>query len=509
MRPRILLVVALLSSYLCAACGNSSDGGNTGAGGATTGAGGHATGAGGANAGAGGTTSTGAGGATSTGAGGTTTGAGGATSTGAGGAAAAGTDAATGTGGADLDGGADAPVADAALPDAPAGDAASGGDGGLAGTPSRPQLTPDEAAGQTILAYLAQAGSLVTGLTTDNWNPTAGVGDVTTFVPTYTVAASGGTHTTVQAAISAAMAAGGSSRVYIQIMPGTYRETVCIKSTAPPITLYSTSADATQTVIVNGNSAGTLVAAPLLPNPCTYSTTPADGAMFGTSGSSTFAAYAKSFQAKNLTIANDFAEGTATSNVQAVALTAQADQLIFENVRLLGNQDTLQVKSGNVDTVTRAYFKGSYVEGDVDFIFGRGTMVFDGSEIKYLTARRGSSGGQALAPSTDSRNPYGILVIGSSFTAETGTPNGLIGLGRAWDEGGMANATVYPPAGITNYPNGQALVRDSVLGAHIRSADPWRAAATTSRPFSSTPTAAFPANRLFEFTNSGPGSAPP
>jgi len=35
------------------------------------------------------------------------------------------------------------------------------------------------------------------------------------------------------------------------------------------------------------------------------------------------------------------------------------------------------------------------------------------------------------------------------------------------------------------YPNGQAVVRDSTLGAHIRAADPWAEAATTKRPFSS------------------------
>ena len=103
--------------------------------------------------------------------------------------------------------------------------------------------------------------------------------------------------------------------------------------------------------------------------------------------------YARDFQAKNLTFANDFDEGRGTSNIQAVALMTQADKLIFENVRFLGNQDTLYVKTGNADTIARAYFKSCYVEGDVDFIFGRATFVLDGCEIKYLTARQGTSGG--------------------------------------------------------------------------------------------------------------------
>src|SRR5262245_14029036 len=75
---------------------------------------------------------------------------------------------------------------------------------GLGGTPARPTLTPEQAADFTILAYLARTGP-VTAPTTDDWDPTAGVGDVSTFTPTFTVAESGGTHTTVQEAVTAAV----------------------------------------------------------------------------------------------------------------------------------------------------------------------------------------------------------------------------------------------------------------------------------------------------------------
>ena len=135
--------------------------------------------------------------------------------------------------------------------------------------------------------------------------------------------------------------------------------------------------------------------------------------------------------------------------------------------------------------------------------------MLDASEIKYVTARRGSSGGQILSPSTDVRNPYGILVINSMFTAETGTPAGLIGLGRAWDEGGMSAATMYPAAGAATYPNGQAPIRDSTLGRTSAATNPWRAAATTARPYSSTGTTAFVANRMWELSNTGAGAATP
>jgi pectinesterase len=51
------------------------------------------------------------------------------------------------------------------------------------------------------------------------------------------------------------------------------------------------------------------------------------------------------------------------------------------------------------------------------------------------------------------------------------------------------------------YPNGQAVVRDSMLGAHVNATAPWASAATTGRTFSSTPTATLPANRLWEFND--------
>jgi pectinesterase len=188
----------------------------------------------------------------------------------------------------------------------------------------------------------------------------------------------------------------------------------------------------------------------------------------------------------------------------------QNDKQIYENVRLLGNQDTLYVKSNNVDNAYRVYFKGCFVEGDVDFIFGRGVMVLDGCTINYTSARRGASnGGNVISPSTDARNLYGTLIINSMFTADTATTAGSVALGRAWDEGGTSGATMWPAtAGATNYPNGQAVIRNTMLGAHIIGAAPWPAAATTGRPYSSTATTAFPANRLYEYMNTGAGAAP-
>ena len=193
------------------------------------------------------------------------------------------------------------------------------------------------------------------------------------------------------------------------------------------------------------------------------------------------------FQAQNLTIANDFAEGALTSNLQAVALTVQGDQQVFQNVRLIGNQDTLQVKSSTAAAVARSYFKNSYIEGDTDFIFGRGTAVFDGCTITYVSGRKTNS--THIAPSTETPNPFGFLIINSKMVGDSGMPTGTAYLGRAWDD---SSGTA---------PNGQAVIRNTEIGGHIKIDTPWAAAATTSRAFSAS------GNRLYEYQNTGAGAA--
>jgi pectinesterase len=347
-------------------------------------------------------------------------------------------------------------------------------------------------------------------LTKDNWDPTSGLGDVTAFVANYRVAPTGGTHSTVQAAVDAAMADGGSGRVYIAVSPGTYLETVCVPAGAPPLTLYGTGSDPTQTTIAFGNFNGESPDAASSVNRCTASS----ASTLGTAGSTTFAAFANEFQAKNITFANNVTAATlgATSGSQAVALMTQADRIVLDAVRILGHQDTLYLETPGAGTVVRVYVKNSIISGDVDFIFGGATFVLDGCQIQFVSDRK--STGQVLAPDTDSRNPFGALVNNGTFTADANTAAGSVGLGRSWDRSCVDLPTyVSTCVASGNYPNGQAVVRNSTLGAHIASA-PWFAAATTKRPYCETAWqcepdgGTCPANRLFEYKNTGPGSAP-
>lgn len=350
------------------------------------------------------------------------------------------------------------------------------------GSPTRPQLTDEAAACFTVLKALAAAGNIA-NLITDDWDPTAGLPDAATLTPKFTVASDdSGTHKTVQAAIDAAVAAGGTERAYILVKPGTYHAPVCVKGTVP-ITLYGADADATKVVIAFDNYSGKTVPTDLtLINPCKAPTK----ATFGTSDSTTMWVASDGFQAMNLTIANDFVEPS-DGTFQAVALSTTGDKLVFQNVRLLGNQDTLQPSSLTTTIVARAYYKSSYVEGDTDFIFGRGVAVFDDCDIAYIGTRK--SNGAHFAPSTDGTVPYGFLVINSRIVAGAGAVAGAAALGRAWDSSSEPNS------------NGEVIVVNSTIGNQVTAAVPWKAS-TSGRVFNAA------SNRLFEYKNTGAGAAP-
>jgi pectinesterase len=231
-----------------------------------------------------------------------------------------------------------------------------------------------------------------------------------------TVAADGtGQYTTVQAAIDA-VPANNASRVVITIKPGTYREIVTIPSNKPYITLEGLGSSASSTVIVDNHSS-------------------AGG--YGTAGSATVFVNGHDFIADNLTLSNDYGPGS-----QAVAANLNADRSIFDNVRFLGNQDTLLLDN------YRSYITNSYVEGTVDFIFGFGTAVF--STCSIYESR--TTGGPITAAATSASSTYGILFYKSAITGAA--PN-VTTLGRPWGA------------------DAQVLYRQSSLSNTIATAQPW------------------------------------
>ena len=355
----------------------------------------------------------------------------------------------------------------------------------------RPQLDDASAARYTASAYLAQGAT--------PWRPEAL--DALNRTPDFTVATDGtGTHTTVQAAVDAvpsnSLAAQPSRRWVIHIRPGEYRGPVCVKDKVPLALLgLPGQVQAVRLVDSRYNSlpkrAGIDAAHACVPN--------LGAATHGTSGSATVVVASADVLLADLTIANDAtAKKQVAQGAQAVALMTLADRVQLENVRLLSHQDTFYVKRPAGDAPARVFVRASLIAGDVDFVFGNATLVIDDSTLLSRAGRLPAErGGHVLAPSTPAGSAYGFLVQRSRLVAEAGVAAGSTSLGRAWDEGVPTGSWA---AGVS--PNGQALIRDSMLGPHLAA---W-AASTSGRPFRAPEVVGTAsdgrANRLAEYHNS-------
>jgi pectin methylesterase-like acyl-CoA thioesterase len=294
-------------------------------------------------------------------------------------------------------------------------------------------------------ASTASGGAIIQETCTGNSNkqwlftPVSGGGTGGGATCPCTVAADGtGTYKTVQAAIDA-VPAGNTTRRVITIKAGTYREIVTIPSDKPYLTLQGAGSTSSAVVIVNNHSS-------------------AGG--YGTSGSATVFVNGHDFVAQNLTMSNDYGEGS-----QAVAANLNADRAIYNNVRFLGNQDTLLTNNN------RAYVVNSYVAGTVDFIFGGATVVFHNTAIY----EKRSTGGPITAANTDAAKTYGLLFYKCTITGATGNTTQL---GRPWG------------------PAAQVLYRESSLSATIATAQPW--IDMSSNPWKNA--------RFFEYKNTGSGA---
>ena len=226
---------------------------------------------------------------------------------------------------------------------------------------------------------------------------------------TVTAAADGsGDYRSVQEGIDALRQDGGT----VLIKPGIYREVVRVAK--PHVRLQGLSDDATKTVIVNSNSAGS---------------------SGGTFLSATVFVTADDFSASNLTFENDFSKqhGLQPQGSQAVALSVRGDRAVFRNMRFLGAQDTLFAASRSCETdqgpcrPARQYFQNCYVEGNVDFIFGDAKAVFDHCVIHAIDHQ------QVMITAQSKRYPgqdSGYVFDHCRITSASGV--GRIFLGRPW-----------------------------------------------------------------------------
>ncbi|MGX1270870.1 pectinesterase family protein [Streptomyces phaeoluteigriseus] len=325
---------------------------------------------------------------------------------------------------------------------------------------------------RTYYAYTLDKTADVPSLLKSGAGPRSSIGTTTTAsttaaAATLTVAKDGsGQYSTVQAAVNA-VPANNASRVVISVKPGTYRELVKVPANKPHVTIQGSGGSRKDTVIVYNNASGT-------PKP--------DGSgTYGTGGSATVAVEADDFQARNLTISNDFDEAAHQDIAQqAVALRTAADKVFLDGVIVSGDQDTLLVDTAAKDKLGRVYMTNSYVIGNVDFIFGRATAVIDKSVITLKKRWNGTSAGYVTAPST-AANRKGILIANSTVNGDVSDRS--FHLGRPWHAGG--DATLDP----------QTTVRDTTLSAAIKTT-PW----TDMSGFS------WKDDRFAEYKNTGAGA---
>ncbi|GAB3892256.1 pectinesterase family protein [Kibdelosporangium lantanae] len=273
-----------------------------------------------------------------------------------------------------------------------------------------------------------------------------------------------GLNASVQAAINAVP---NGTAATVRLQPGRYHEVVTVPAGKTHLTLTGTTGNPADVVIDFDNASGT-------PKP--------GGGTYGTSGSATVAITANDFTARDLTFSNSF-NRTAHPEIkdtQAVAVKATGDRALFDNVRFLGHQDTLLADTPATTTRSRQYYRDCYIAGDVDFIFGRATAVFDHTTIDALN--RGSNpNGYLTAASTQRSNPYGFLIISSTVTSSAASRSEY--LGRPWHPGGDVNAIA------------QVVFRNTYLPAAIKTT-PW----TDMSGFS------WRDARLREYQNTGPGA---
>ncbi len=403
---------------------------------------------------------------------------------------------------------------------------------------SRPQLSADQAKRYDYLEVLKTVGKAGQEIT-DHWDPLKDALAKNSTLPVdYIVdpAAQENGKTVfhrVQAAINQAviesrtlaLQAQHKARIYILLKPGVYRELLYVPATQIPITLYSNDKDASHTRISASVHAALLGSAYVARFGAQFSglddaiqemfTSLKDRPVVGTSGTAIAWIKSNRFQAKNITFENAYNKekvepgaecpnstcgataGTAPAVVvhhQAVALMLDgADKLQFENVRVLGFQDTLYLKSPEIAKTVRSFFNQSYIEGNVDFIFGDTTAYFYQSEIKSLGDRSTS---YVTAPNTNYQSKYGFVFNHCKFTHD-GSANALAGqfyLGRQWFHTqkctpyGRVNTPGYScslglvdgyaaPVGTVSKTVletvGKSVILNSIIGAHIHKTHPW------------------------------------
>jgi Pectinesterase/MBG domain/Carboxypeptidase regulatory-like domain/Immunoglobulin domain/Bacterial Ig-like domain/Immunoglobulin I-set domain len=217
---------------------------------------------------------------------------------------------------------------------------------------------------------------------------------------------------TIQGAVDF-VPANNPQRVVINVKNGTYTEIIYIPSNKPLITVKGESRAGTIQQYANNNNL--------------------NGAISGNYRTS-FGVDAADFNLENITLHNTTPQGGS----QAEAIRTNGLRATLNSVTLLSYQDTILTQKS-------AFITNSYIEGDVDFMWGNGATFYKNTELKslrdggYYTQIRNASG------------TFGNVYVNCRFTKGAGITNGNY-LGR-----------IDPD----DFPASQVVLIDSQMDTHI------------------------------------------
>ncbi|XP_022137765.1 probable pectinesterase 67 [Momordica charantia] len=230
-----------------------------------------------------------------------------------------------------------------------------------------------------------------------------------------------GEFTSIQAAIDS-VPEGNSQWVIVHVRKGIYREKVHVPSSKPYIFLRG-----------NGKGRTSIV----------WSQSSVDNVE-----SAVFKVEAKHFIAFGISFKNEAPTGVAyTSQNQSVAAFVAADLVAFYHCGFYSTHNTL------FDYKGRHYYDSCYIQGSIDFIFGRGQSTFRSCEMFVIDDKRMKIHGSITAQNRESANEN------SGFVFIKGKVYGIGGiyLGRAkgaYSRVIFANtylSMTVVPAGWTNW----------------------------------------------------------
>ncbi|MFI0732694.1 pectinesterase family protein [Streptomyces sp. NPDC021225] len=243
----------------------------------------------------------------------------------------------------------------------------------------------------------------------------------------------GGDFCTVQGAVDF-VPEGNTRPVRIDVAPGFYREIVYVAQSRPHLTVRGAGARRTvigypNNSVLNGDAAMADVPPEqsycprrVLPHPDRHNCWRA-----------AFGVDADDFRLQDATVHNLTPEGGS----QAEAFRGNGDRIVLDRVRVLSYQDSLRLQG-------RAFVTDSYVEGDVDFVWGTGGVFIQDSELKALDLGY-------LSQVRNGEDGPGNVFVNTRLTRAAGVPDGSVLLSRI----------------DSRFPASQAVFIDTRMDSHV------------------------------------------